>query len=61
MEDIEYIYIMDYSDGSISRIALDVEESEMEPIDILDKYGFNESTCSFMITTNQIDEINVIN
>lgn len=56
----EYLYVMDYSDGSISRIDLDEEESEMETIDILDKYGFDENTCSFMITTNEISEINII-
>lgn len=62
MEDIkEYLYVMDFSDASINEIEITKEDKNLETLDLLDKYGFNEDECSFMFTTQKITNINKIN
>lgn len=62
MEDIkEYLYIMDFSDASISEIEITKKDKDLETCDLLDKYGFNDDECFFMFTTKRITEINKIN
>ncbi len=57
MEDIkEYIYILDYSDSTISEIPINPEDNR-ETEDILKEYGFNINTCSFMIVDHRIEDI----
>lgn len=61
MEDIkEYLYVMDFSDTSISEIEITKENKDLETSDLLDKYGFNDD-CFFMFTTQRITKINKIN
>lgn len=62
MEDIkEYLYIMDFSDASISEIEITKKDKDLETCDLLDKYGFNDDECFFMFTTKRITNINKIN
>lgn len=62
MEDIkEYLYVMDFSDTSISEIEITKEDKDLETSDLLDKYGFNDDECFFMFTTQRITKINKIN
>lgn len=62
MKDIkEYLYIMDFSDASISEIEITKEDEDLETCDLLDKYGFNADECFFMFTTKRITSINRIN
>ena len=62
MEDIkEYIYVMDFSDASISEIEMTKKDKDLETYDLLYKYGFNDDECFFMFTTKRITEINKIN
>ena len=61
MEDVkEYLYVMDFSDTSISEIEITKEDKDLESCDLLDKYGFNDDECFFMFTTQRITEINKI-
>lgn len=60
MEDFEYLYIMDFSDTTISEIQLGEEDKEIETSDLLSKYGFDENTCSWMFTTTKINNITKI-
>ena len=53
----EYLYVMDFSDASISEIELTEEYNEIDLFDLLDKYGFNADTCEWMFTTERITEI----
>lgn len=62
MEDIkEYLYVMDFSDASINEIEITKEDKNLETLDLLDKYGFNDDECFFMFTTQRIIKINKIN
>lgn len=62
MEDVkEYLYVMDFSDASISEIEITKEDKDLESCDLLDKYGFNDDECFFMFTTKRITNINKIN
>lgn len=62
MEDVkEYLYVMDFSDASISEIEITKKDKDLETCDLLDKYGFNDDECFFMFTTKRITEINKIN
>lgn len=62
MENIkEYLYVIDYSDASISEIEITEENKDLEIDDLLKKYGFNDDECYFMFTTNRITKINKIN
>lgn len=52
----EYLYIMDYSDCTISR--LDVTEEEDDDIErVLNKHGFKIDTCAYMYSKQFIDTI----
>lgn len=57
----EYLYIMDFSDASISEIEITKEDKNLETCNLLDKYGFNDDECFFMFTTQKINNINKIN
>lgn len=57
----EYLYIMDFSDASISEIEITKKDKDLETCDLLDKYGFNNDECFFMFTTQRIININKIN
>ena len=61
MTAIEYMYVMDYSDSTISEVTLSSEDENLESCDLLKKYGFDEDTCSFMFTTIKINNITKIN
>lgn len=62
MENIkEYCYVMDFSDASLSEIEMTEEDKDLEPCDLLDKYGFNNDECFYMFTSNRITNINKIN
>lgn len=58
MEEIkEYLYVMDYSDGTISEIQL-TEKQDNDDIDtILDKYHMKADNCSWMFTESRIESI----
>lgn len=53
----EYLYVMDFSDCTISEIKLTEEYDEVDLFDLLDKYGFDADTCEWMFTTEKITEI----
>lgn len=57
MEDFKYMYVMDFSDSSITEVYLKDEDNKLEANDLLDKYSFNVNTCSWMFTTTKIDNI----
>lgn len=57
----EYLYVMNFSDASISEIEITEEDKDLESCDLLDKYGFNDDECFFMFTTKRITNINKIN
>ena len=57
----EYMYVMDFSDATISEVKLSSEDENIESCDLLKKYGFNENTCSFMFTSSKINNITKIN
>lgn len=62
MKDVkEYLYVMDFSDASISEIEITKEDKDLETCDLLDKYSFNNDECFFMFTTKRIISINRIN
>lgn len=56
----EYLYVMDYSDASISEIEITEEDENLDTIDLLRKYGFRDGDCYFMFTTQRITNINKI-
>lgn len=61
MEDInnveEWCYIMDYSVGIICEIPVSKEDEYLDPVDLLDKFGFKDSECAWMFTRNRITDI----
>lgn len=57
----EYLYVLDYSDCSINKIILTERDRNLETEDILSKYNFDIDCTSYMITTKDINEINIIN
>ena len=57
MEGFKYMYVMDFSDSSITEVCLKDEDSKLEANDLLNKYSFNVNTCSWMFTTTKIDNI----
>lgn len=63
MEDTKfgYMYVMDFSDATISEVILEDGDDELEGCELLDKYGFKDSTCNFMITESRITEIHTVN
>ncbi|MGN1300745.1 MAG: hypothetical protein ACI4VC_05325 [Clostridia bacterium] len=60
MDNKEYIYVLDYSDGTICEIVTDVND-EREVEDVLEEYGCNINTCSWMISDHKITEIIPLN
>lgn len=57
----EYLYVINFSDTSISEIEITEEDKDLESYELLDKYGFNDDECFFMFTTKRITNINKIN
>lgn len=61
MENIkEYIYVLDYSDCTICEIVRD-KDDDTDIEDVLEKYGCNVNTCSWMICDNKIESITELN
>lgn len=60
MDNKDYIYILDYSDSTICEIIRDIDD-EREIEDVLEEYGCNINTCSWMITDYKINEIKTLN
>ena len=60
MEEGDYIYILDYSDCSICEIRVTAEEANMEIEDVLEAHGCNVNTSSWMISSNEINNITPI-
>ena len=60
MDNKEYIYVLDYSDSTICEIVRDVDD-EQEIEDILEEYGCNIDSCSWMITDHKINKIKTLN
>lgn len=56
----EYIYVLDYSDCTICEIVLD-KDDDTDIEDVLEKYGCNVNTCSWMISDNRIESIIALN
>lgn len=57
----DYLYILDYSDSTISKIILKEEDKNLETEDILNRYAFNIDECYFMFSNIDIKEIIVYN
>lgn len=55
LKNINYIYVLDYSDATICEIHLNNEEKQMEIEDIIEKHGCNINTSSWMTTTDKIN------
>lgn len=60
MDNKEFIYILDYSDCSIYEIVRDIDD-ERDIEDVLEEYGCNINTCSWMITDHKIESITELN
>ena len=56
----EYIYVLDYSDCTICEIVLD-KDDDTDIEDVLEKYGCNVNTCSWMISDNKTESITELN
>lgn len=55
----EYLYVMDFSDSTISRINVtDEEDDDCERI--LASYGFNLDCCAYMWSSELITEVKEI-
>jgi hypothetical protein len=53
---MEWLYVMDYSDATISKINVtDIEDDDIERILML--YGFNTNSCVYMYSDKDITEI----
>ena len=53
---MEWLYVMDYSDATISKIDVtDIEDDDIERT--LTSYGFNVDTCAYMYCDKDITEI----
>lgn len=55
--DINYIYVLGYSDDTICEIHISDGERQMEIEDIIEKHGYNINTSSWMTTKDKIDSI----
>ena len=60
MDNKEWIYVLDYSDCSICEIVHDIDD-ERYLEDILEEYGCNINTCSWMISDHKIESITELN
>lgn len=56
----EWIYVLDYTDCTICEIVRDIDD-ERELEDVLEEYGCNINTCSWMITDHKIESITELN
>ena len=56
----EYIYVLDYSDCSIYEIIHDADEDK-DIQDVVEEYGCNINTCSWMVCSNRITDIVELN
>ena len=56
----EWIYVLDYTDCTICEIVHDIDD-ERELEDVLEEYGCNVNTCSWMITDHKIESIIELN
>ena len=53
---MEWLYVMDYSDATISKIDVtDIEDDDIERI--LKPYGFDIDSCAYMYSDKDITEI----
>lgn len=54
MNDINYLYVMDYCQGSIFEIELDgTEDDDIERL--LKEYGLNIDNCTYMYSKDKLD------
>lgn len=60
MDNREYIYVLDYSDCTICEIVRD-KDDDTDVEDVLEKYGCNVNTCSWMISDHKIESITKLN
>lgn len=60
MDNKEWIYVLDYSDCSICEIVHDIDD-ERYIEDVLEEYGCNINTCSWMIADHKIESITELN
>ena len=54
------IYVLDYSDCTICEIVRDKDDNT-DVEDVLEKYGCNVNTCSWMISDHKIESITKLN
>lgn len=54
---VEWCYVMDYSEGIICEIPVSKEDEDLDSVDLLDKFGFKNSECAWMLTSNRIIDI----
>ena len=57
MNDNNFVYILDYEVDLIFEIELTEADKQLEAEELLHKYGFRNSDCSWMFTENKIDNI----
>ena len=57
----EWLYVLCYADSSINEIALTEEDEDVDIETILGRYGLNADECSWMFTTNRIENITNLN
>lgn len=60
INDFNYVYILDLSDSTICEIILTNDNRNMEIEDLLEHYGCDSNTCSFMYTVNRIYGISTL-
>lgn len=60
LDDINYIYVLDYSTYSICEIKISDDERDMEIEDIIEKHGCNTNTSSWMCGEYPINTIDNI-
>lgn len=58
----EYMYVLDYCTGSAYKIVMDNEDmiTDKDTDDILSKYGLDIDQVSFMFSTNDITEFELL-
>lgn len=60
MDNRKYIYVLDYSDCTICEIVRD-KDDDTDVEYVLEKYGCNVNTCSWMISDHKIESITKLN
>ena len=61
MENIKYIYVLDYSDCSICELKYDASDNDFDIEDYLEQHGCNVNTCSWMFSNAKIETIIELN